>query len=97
MKYTLNITDDYESYVTPKNRNKIHCGWRIRLKDIVVSDKKISPGMSVAEDKRRMLRMRTKDGGWMMNKMRIIEVDAQMMTRMMMLLDYSPTRMNRKL
>ena len=53
--------------------------------------------MSVAEDKRRMLRMRTKDGGWMMNKMRIIEVDAQMMTRMMMLLDYSPTRMNRKL
>ena len=43
MKYTLNITDDYESYVTPKNRNKIHCGWRIRLKDIVVSDKKISP------------------------------------------------------
>jgi len=42
MKYTLNITDDYESYVTPKNRNKIQCGWRIRLKDIGVSDKKIS-------------------------------------------------------
>jgi hypothetical protein len=42
MKYEVNISDNYEFYITPKNRNKIHCGWRIRLKDIVSSDIKIS-------------------------------------------------------
>jgi hypothetical protein len=43
MKYKLNISDNYEIYVTPKNRNKIQCGWRIRLKDIVSSDVNIPP------------------------------------------------------
>jgi hypothetical protein len=43
MKYKLNISDNYEIYVTPKNRNKTQCGWRIRLKDIVLSDVNIPP------------------------------------------------------
>ena len=43
MKYKLNITDNYEMYVTPKYRNQIQCGWRIRIKDIVVTDIKIPP------------------------------------------------------
>jgi len=41
MKYNLNISDNYEMYVTPKNRDRIQCGWRIRLRDIVLSNKKI--------------------------------------------------------
>ena len=36
MKYKLNISDNYEMYVTPKNRDKIQCGWRIRIRDIVL-------------------------------------------------------------
>jgi hypothetical protein len=43
MKYKLNITDNYEMYVTPKYRNKTQCGWRIRIKDIVTTDTKIPP------------------------------------------------------
>ena len=43
MKYKLNISDNYEMYVTPKNRDKIQCGWRIRIRDIVLSDIKIPP------------------------------------------------------
>jgi len=43
MKYKINITDNYEKYVTPKYRNTIQCGWRIRIKDIVMSDIKIQP------------------------------------------------------
>ena len=43
MKYKINIPDNYEIYVTPKKRNKIQCGWRIRLKDIVLSDVNILP------------------------------------------------------
>ena len=43
MEYKVIITDNYEKYVTPKYRNKTHCGWRIRLKDIVISDVKIPP------------------------------------------------------
>jgi hypothetical protein len=43
MKYEVNITDNYETYITPKYRNKIQCGWRIRMKDIVISDTKILP------------------------------------------------------
>ena len=43
MKYKVNITDNYEMYITPKYRNKTQCGWRIRLKDIVISDIKIPP------------------------------------------------------
>jgi len=43
MKYNLNIKDDYNIYITPKYRNKIQCGWRIRLKDIIISDSKIPP------------------------------------------------------
>lgn len=43
MQYNLNINEDYELYITPKYRNKIQCGWRIRLKDIIISDSKISP------------------------------------------------------
>jgi len=41
MKYKVNITDNYEMYITPKYRNETQCGWRIRLKDIVISDSKI--------------------------------------------------------
>jgi hypothetical protein len=41
MKYQLNISDNYEMYVTPKNRDKIQCGWRIRLRDIVLLNTKI--------------------------------------------------------
>ena len=43
MQYNLNINDDYELYITPKYRNKIQCGWRIRLKDIIISNSKITP------------------------------------------------------
>lgn len=43
MKYKLNITDNYEMYVTPKYRNKTQCGWRIRIKDIVTTAIKIPP------------------------------------------------------
>ena len=43
LKYKINIKDDYEMYVSPKYRNQIHCGWRIRIKDIVISDIKILP------------------------------------------------------
>jgi hypothetical protein len=43
MKYKINIKDNYEMYVTPKYRNQIQCGWRIRIKDIVLSDIKIMP------------------------------------------------------
>lgn len=43
MKYKLNISDNYEMYVTPKNRDTIQCGWRIRIRDIVLSDIKIPP------------------------------------------------------
>jgi hypothetical protein len=41
MKYEVNIPDNYEIYVTPKYRNKKQCGWRIRIRDIVVSNNKI--------------------------------------------------------
>jgi hypothetical protein len=43
MKYKINITDNYEMYITPKYRDKTQCGWRIRIKDIVITDTKISP------------------------------------------------------
>ncbi len=43
LQYKLNISDNYESYVTPKYRDKNHVGWRIRLKDIVLSEEKIPP------------------------------------------------------
>jgi hypothetical protein len=43
MKYEVNIPDNYEIYVIPKYRNKKQCGWRIRIKDIVVSNIKIPP------------------------------------------------------
>jgi hypothetical protein len=43
MKYEVNISDNYETYITPKYRNEIQCGWRIRIKDIVVSNIKIPP------------------------------------------------------
>lgn len=41
LQYNLCIEDNYENYVTPKYRNKIQVGWRIRLKDIVLSQVKI--------------------------------------------------------
>jgi hypothetical protein len=43
LKYKLNISDNYEIYVTPKYRNKVQCGWRIRIRDIVLSNIKIPP------------------------------------------------------
>jgi hypothetical protein len=43
MKYEVNISDNYDTYITPKYRNKIQCGWRIRIRDIVVSNIKILP------------------------------------------------------
>lgn len=43
LQYKLNISDNYDNYITPKYRNKNQVGWRIRLKDVVVSDKKIPP------------------------------------------------------
>jgi len=43
MKYKINITENYETFITPKYRNKIQCGWRIRIKDIVITDTKIPP------------------------------------------------------
>lgn len=64
MQYNLKINDDYEIYITPKYRNKIQCGWRIRLKDIIISDSKIStnkelefsaPLISLEENKLRAL------------------------------------------
>jgi len=51
-------------YVTPKNRNNIQCGWRIRLKDIVLTDTKIptnkefeftSPLISLEENRIRAI------------------------------------------
>ena len=62
MQYNLNIKDDYNIYITPKYRNKIQCGWRIRLKDIIISDSKIptnkeleftTPLISLEENKLR--------------------------------------------
>jgi hypothetical protein len=64
LKYRVNITDTYEMYVTPKNRNNIQCGWRIRLKDIVLTDTKIptnkefeftSPLISLEENRIRAI------------------------------------------
>ena len=64
MKYNLNISDNYEMYITPKNRDKIQCGWRIRLIDIVLSNTKIpankeieftSPLISLEENKIRAI------------------------------------------
>jgi len=62
LKFPLAILDEpYEKYITPKFRNKIQCGWRIRLRDIILSDVKIlankeiefSSIMSLEEEKER--------------------------------------------
>jgi hypothetical protein len=63
LEYSLIIDQDYEKYIKPKIRDKIQCGWRIRLRDIVNSDIKLSPNkeieftsiMSLEEDKNRAM------------------------------------------
>jgi hypothetical protein len=42
-KYSISLNEDLDKYVTPKNRNAIQVGWRIRLKDIIKTDEKIPP------------------------------------------------------
>lgn len=43
IKYKLNIQDDYDKYIIPKYINNNIIGYRIRIKDIVLSDIKILP------------------------------------------------------
>jgi hypothetical protein len=57
----LSIGDDYEKYIVPKLREKIQVGWRIRHRDIIVSDETIrsnkeiefSSILSLEENKKR--------------------------------------------
>jgi hypothetical protein len=61
LEYQLIIDQDYEKYIKPKIRNKMQCGWRIRLKDIVNPNIKLLPNkeieftsiMSLEEEKNR--------------------------------------------
>ena len=63
LEYKLKIDDDSEKYVTPKLRNNIQCGWRVRLRDIVVSETKLrsnkevefSSMLSLEENKKRAI------------------------------------------
>jgi hypothetical protein len=63
LEYSLIIDQDYEKYIKPKMREKKQCGWRIRLRDIVNSDIKLSANkeiefssiMSLEEEKNRAM------------------------------------------
>jgi hypothetical protein len=64
LAFKINITENYESYIRPKYRNKIQVGWNIRLRDIVITDTLIrsnkdieftSQQLSLEEDKMRAI------------------------------------------
>ena len=63
LEYPLIIDENYEKYIKPKLRDKKQCGWRIRLKDIVNPNIKLSSNkeieftsiMSLEEEKNRAM------------------------------------------